>query len=404
MLDMPKLREYIKRLQWWRDTYERSLDSRSKNQPLDQGGCNLIEFHHTKFDDVEIPGQYVQHVDPTQELVKIARFSPKAELGRGHGHCFRRITMIGSDGVNYTFTVQMPAARHCRREERLTQLFRIMNSVLRKRKESRKRNLQFHLPTAIALAPQLRLVQNDISYVSLQDIFDDYCSTHGMSREDSIMAFLDRMKQLHDPVIPKTDARYLHMKAEVAEELQIKMIPENILTNASLACRLHPDDPADIPQYMIKTMQTPDSLWLMRKQFAMQTATVMFLTYVCCLSNRTPSRFHLSRRSGQMYMTEILPGEPRVDYVGLATWTDDSPAFASGQPIIASGEAVPFRLTPNMQNFITRTGIEGVITSAITAISRSLTTPEFDLAGTLSLFIRDEVRFLFSCFHSERPF
>jgi transformation/transcription domain-associated protein len=60
MRDMPKLREYIKRLQWWRDTYEKHLDARPKTQALDQNGCNLIDFHHLKFDDVEIPGQYVQ--------------------------------------------------------------------------------------------------------------------------------------------------------------------------------------------------------------------------------------------------------------------------------------------------------------------------------------------------------
>ena len=66
-------------------------------------------------------------------------------------------------------------------------------------------------------------------------------------------------------------------------------------------------------------------------------------------------------------------------------------AFAHGHPIIASQEAVPFRLTPNMQHFITRVGIEGVITAAVTAIGTSLTMPEFDLGGTLSLFIRDEV-------------
>ena len=60
MEDMPKLREYIKRLQWWRDMYERNLDCRPRVQALDQGGCNLIEFHRTKFDDVEIPGQYLQ--------------------------------------------------------------------------------------------------------------------------------------------------------------------------------------------------------------------------------------------------------------------------------------------------------------------------------------------------------
>ncbi|ORY26601.1 putative histone acetyltransferase [Naematelia encephala] len=356
MTDMPKLREYITRLQWWRDSYEKALDARPRSQPLDQGGCNLIEFHHTKFEGVDIPGQYAHHIEHNEETVKIARFSPKAELGRGHGHCFRRITMIGENGSTCTFNVQMPAARHCRREERLTQLFRIMNSVLKKRKESRRRNLQFHLPTAVALAPQLRLVQNDSSYISLQDVFDDFCDMRGMSREDSIMKFYDRVKQLHDPSIPRTDNRFVQLKMEVMEEISAKTVPETVLTN-----------------YMIKTMCSPESLWLMRKQFAMQTATVMFLSYVCCLSNRTPSRFHLSRKTGLMYMTEILP------------------AFAPGQAYISSSESVPFRLTPNMQHFITRTGIEGVVTACTTAIARSLTMPEFDLAGTLSLFIRDEI-------------
>nr|XP_018259603.1 transformation/transcription domain-associated protein [Kwoniella dejecticola CBS 10117]OBR81761.1 transformation/transcription domain-associated protein [Kwoniella dejecticola CBS 10117] len=356
MKDMPKLREYIKRLQQWRDYYEKNLDARPKVQPLDQGGCNLTEFHHTKFDDVEIPGQYVHHVDQGEEFIKIARFAPKAELGRGHGHCFRRITMIGNNGTSYTFHVQMPAARHCRREERLTQLFRIMNSVLKKRKESRRRNLQFHLPTATPLAPQLRLVQADSSYVSLQDIFEDFSASKGMSREDTTLAYFDRIKQLHDPAIPRNDPRFSQLKAEVMEEIQTKMVPENIMTN-----------------YMIRTMDNPESLWLMRKQFALQTATTMFLTYVCCLSNRTPSRFYISRKTGLMYMTEILP------------------AFAPGQPLIASQEQVPFRLTPNMQNFITRIGIEGVVTAACTAIARCLTQPEFDLSGTLCLFVRDEL-------------
>lgn len=65
--------------------------------------------------------------------------------------------------------------------------------------------------------------------------------------------------------------------------------------------------------------------------------------------------------------------------------------FAHGQPMIQSSESCPFRLTPNMQHFITRVGIEGVMTAAVTAISKSLTSPGFDLAETLSSFVRDEV-------------
>jgi transformation/transcription domain-associated protein len=254
MEDMPKLKDYIIRLQYWRDVYERSLDDRGRTQSLDMNGCNLNEFHLTKFDEVDVPGQYLQHIDPTDELVKITRFAPSVELGRGHGHCFRRITIIGSNSAPYTFVVQMPAARHCRREDRLIAFFRIMNSVLAKRKESRRRNLQFHLPTAVAFAHQLRLVQSDSTYVSLQDILDEHCRSMNMSREDSTIKFYERIKALHDPSIPavsflsanalssadvrfQTDPRFLTLKIEVMEEIQTKYIPDNILTKVSSSLR-----------------------------------------------------------------------------------------------------------------------------------------------------------------------
>lgn len=66
-------------------------------------------------------------------------------------------------------------------------------------------------------------------------------------------------------------------------------------------------------------------------------------------------------------------------------------AFDPAQPLHKSQEPVPFRLTPNMQHFITPTGVEGLLTSAVMAIARSLTLPEFDLESCLSLFLRDEV-------------
>lgn len=44
-----------------------------------------------------------------------------------------------------------------------------------------------------------------------------------------------------------------------------------------------------------------------------------------------------------------------------------------------------------MQHFITRTGVEGIVSAVLTALSKSLTLPEFDLSGTLTIFLRDEV-------------
>lgn len=68
-----------------------------------------------------------------------------------------------------------------------------------------------------------------------------------------------------------------------------------------------------------------------------------------------------------------------------------STAFDTQRPGHKSNDAVPFRLTPNMQHFITPAGIEGLLTSGVMAMARSLSNPEFDLESSLSLFLRDEV-------------
>ena len=90
-------------------------------------------------------------------------------------------------------------------------------------------------------------------------------------------------------------------------------------------------------------------------------------------------------------MSEILPGAQIVSTFDHAPNANRT-ATAAGTPIITSSEAVPFRLTPNMQHFITKTGVEGTVTAVLTALSKSLTGPEFDLSGILTIFLRDEVR------------
>ena len=54
------MKEYVQRLQMWRDRYEKQLDLRPKVQPLDLISHWLVEFQHGKYDDVEVPGQYLE--------------------------------------------------------------------------------------------------------------------------------------------------------------------------------------------------------------------------------------------------------------------------------------------------------------------------------------------------------
>lgn len=60
MLSKPNHYEYIRRLQQWRDKYERMLDLRPRIQPLALVSHYLTEFQYNKIDEIEIPGQYTE--------------------------------------------------------------------------------------------------------------------------------------------------------------------------------------------------------------------------------------------------------------------------------------------------------------------------------------------------------
>ena len=54
-------------------------------------------------------------------------------------------------------------------------------------------------------------------------------------------------------------------------------------------------------------MTSPMELWMMRKQFTLQVSAVSFMSYVMSGGNRVPSRLHVSRKSGLIYSSEMLP-------------------------------------------------------------------------------------------------
>ncbi|KAI6047148.1 hypothetical protein EDC04DRAFT_2864285 [Pisolithus marmoratus] len=353
--------EYIRRLQRWRDRQEKHLDSRPRFQSLDLLSHYLTEFQYSKFDDIEVPGQYTEDKDSNQNFVHIQRFGPKFENCRSHGYCWKRFTVHGNDHSRTSFSVQLPSGRHCRREERVMQVFRMFNGALSRKKEARKRNLNFHIPAAVSCSPSLRLLQHDSSYVTLGDIYDRHCEEHGITREDPILVSGEKVKRVllefrQSMGRTPNKTEYFTLRKDIMDEVIAKLVPDDVLT-----------------KYMTRVMEGPSDLWRMRKQFALQVAATSFMTYVFCLTSRSPSRFHISRSTGLIAMSELLPG------------------VASQAPVFASNDAVPFRLTPNMQRFLGPILTEGLLTTSILAIARCLTEPDFGLDQQLCLFARDEV-------------
>ncbi|CAG8494689.1 11619_t:CDS:10, partial [Ambispora leptoticha] len=358
----PNLYQYVEKLRKWRDRFEILLDSKPRKQHLEHFSTYLVEFQHQKFCEIEIPGQYLLHRDfQTTEFIRIDRFLPEINIIRSHGFCYRRLTIRGHDGSLHSFAVQQPAARLSRREERIMQFFRMLNSVLERRIETRKRNLYFHLPIIVPLAPQIRLVQDDPSYSSLQDIFEDHCDTTGMSKDDPVKYYTSKMRSNLDSIRGRNDIIakrniLTNLRVEIAEEIAAKMIPNDVIT-----------------KYMSKSMKSHIDLWTFRKHFTTQMAGIAFMSYILCIGQRHPYKMIISKNTGNVWATELLP------------------TFSSNAPFFLNGESVPFRFTRGIQHFMTPIGIEGVFIGSLMSIAQCLTEPEFDLEQHLSVLVRDEL-------------
>lgn len=172
--------------------------------------------------------------------MRIDRFLPEVELVRGAGICHRRITIRGHDGSLHPFLVQNPATRSLRREERLMQLFRLLNGVLERRKESRMRSLAFHLPVIVPMAPSVRIVQDDPSYCTLYEMYEDHCDEVLMHKDDPLTFYQEKLKTNFKPAADKDvitqRTELLNLRMEINDEISKSMVPSDLLSKVIYYC------------------------------------------------------------------------------------------------------------------------------------------------------------------------
>lgn len=357
----PTMYEYIQKLRVWRNRFEERLDqNRNQRATLESYTHQLSEFRFLKFDEVEVPGQYLQHRDKNQDFVRIERFLPDVDLVRGIGICHRRLKIRGHDGSVQSFAIQYPAARNSRREERILQLFRIFNGILSKRKESRRRNLQFHLPLMVPITPSVRMVQDDSSYINMQGIFEDYCRRNGVNKDEPVLFSIEKLRAL----APKNIEHANSIRLETFAAIQDKYVPPTVILD-----------------YFRATYPSFADFWTFRRIFSYQLAALTFMTYILHMNTRYPHKISISRATGRVWGSELIP------------------AMAVGKPILHNPEPVPFRLTPNLQTLMGPLATEGIFAPAVMAIARCLTEPEGELEMQLSIFMRDEMTHWFTQQH-----
>jgi transformation/transcription domain-associated protein len=328
---------------------------------------------------VEVPGQYLQHRDKNSDFVRIERFLPDVDLVRGIGICHRRLKIRGHDGSVHPFAIQFPAARNSRREERILQLFRIFNGILSKRKESRRRNLQFHLPLMIPITPSVRMVQDDASYMNMQGIFEDYCRRNGINKDEPVLFSIEKLRALQpvssSPATPSTTPEPNGGKQKHIDHAN------NIRLETFCAIQEKYVPPTIMLDFFKATYPNFDDFWLFRRTFSYQLAALTFMTYVMHMNTRYPHKLSISRGSGRVWGAELIP------------------SMAVGKPVLHNNEPVPFRLTPNLQTLMGPLNLEGIFASSVMTVARCLIEPEGELEMQLAIFMRDEMIHWFQSQH-----
>ncbi|XP_010526797.1 PREDICTED: transformation/transcription domain-associated protein-like [Tarenaya hassleriana] len=348
------LSELTERLKHWKNILQSNVEDRFPAVlRLEDESRVLRDFHVV---DVEIPGQYFsdQEVAP-DHTVKLDRVGADIPIVRRHGSSFRRLTLIGSDGSQKHFIVQTSLTPNARSDERILQLFRVMNQMFDKQHESRRRHIGIHTPIIIPVWSQVRMVEDDLMYNTFLEVYENHCARNDREADLPITYFKEQLNQAISGQI----------SAEAIVDLRLQAygeITKNLVNDSIFS------------QYMYKTLMSGSHMWAFKKQFAVQLAVSSFMSFMLQIGGRSPNKILFAKNTGKLFQTDF---HPAYDANGM----------------IEFNEPVPFRLTRNMQAFFSHFGVEGLLMSAMSSAAQAVISPKQNqhLRYQLAMFFRDEL-------------
>ncbi|XP_028033958.1 transcription-associated protein 1 isoform X2 [Bombyx mandarina] len=346
-----KLQNLIQKLRKW----VKILEAKTKVLPksfLIEEKCRFLSNFSLKTAEVELPGEFLlpKH---THYHVRIARFMPRVEIVQKHNTSARRLYIRGHNGKIYPYLVVNDSGLgDARREERVLQLLRMLNHYLGKQKETSRRFLHFTVPRVVSVSPQMRLVEDNPSSISLLDIYRTECANRGVEYDAPVARYYERLA-----AVQARGSQASHqVLRDILREVQATMVPKGMLREWAGA-----------------TFAAPTDYWTFRKMLTLQLSLSSFAEYVLHLTRLNPDMMYVHQDSGLL----------NVSYFKFDV--DDTTGELDGN------RPVPFRLTPNIAELLTNIGITGPLTASSIAIARCLVTPNFKIQSILRTILRDEM-------------
>ncbi|XP_040292611.1 serine/threonine-protein kinase mTOR-like [Bufo bufo] len=288
--------------------------------------------------ELAVPGTY----HPNQPIIRIQSFAPLLQVITSK-HRPRKLTLTGSNGREFLFLLK--GHEDLRLDERVMQLFGLVNTLLANDPASLRKNLSIQRYAVIPLSTNSGLIGWVPHCDTLHTLIRDY------REKKKILLNIEHRIMLR--MAPDYDHLTLWQKVEVFEHAM------NNTAGDDLAKLLW--------------MKSPSSeVWFDRRtNYTRSLAVMSMVGYILGLGDRHPSNFMLDRLSGKIIHIDF------GDCFEVATTRETFP------------EKIPFRLTRMLTNAMEVTGLDGNYRITCHTVMEVLREHKDSVMAVLEAFVYD---------------
>ncbi|CEF67456.1 Target of rapamycin [Strongyloides ratti] len=323
------------------NTFKKLTNQLRNMQTLDMKICSPDLITYKNF-NVVVPGTYNPYSSKDPVMIKeVKRFANVISSKQRP----RKVIMIGSDGEEYCFLLK--GHEDPRQDERVMQLFGLINTLFNKDRRTYRRNLDIQRYSIIALNETCGLIGWLPNCDTLHSLIKDYRDKDNINISAEHTAMQSYVIDL--------EKCNLMMKVEAFK---------NALTATS---------GEDLRQTL--WLKSPNSeIWFERRtNYTRSMAVMSMVGYLIGLGDRHPSNLMLDRLSGKIVHIDF------GDLFEIATMREKYP------------EKIPFRLTRIMVRAMEVTGIEGNYRNTCERVLNLCRTYDDRLLAILEAFVYDPV-------------
>ncbi len=381
--DVPTLTEVVMCLKKWKRLLQVVVSSVPSKTPLRNSSAYLARlqgevetWNSGNLACVEIPGQYIKSFEePKPELhAMLLRFDSQVVVRQKQGATMRCLGMLASNGHTYYFNVMFAIPQTTRTDERMVQLHTIVEELLGKHVQARRRDLVIHTPSVIPITPRMRLIENSLSYVSLGEVYEASCRRSRKDPDEPVIRCQQAINQKLQKAAgggPLDAATQSNIEGTVKYKIYTETCANLVKSDL-------------LYEFVVGLMDDAEAIWAFKRTFAQQLGVSSLLCYALAGVERFPHRIMFDCKTAHVISYELCPGYTAQGYM---------------EPT----EAVPFRLTRNLTKLLAPFHVDGVMVPAIVSLAQSLMDKVEVFRPYLSLVLRDDLLSYYSSKNKSGP-